>query len=377
VHIGFLTPEYPPLPSGGIGTSMKNLARALVARGHRVTVVGWGPRAELEDEGVRVRFLGHTRVPRMGWLVHRREARRELLRMVEKEGLDVVEAPDWCGPSAGIRLPCPLAIRCHGSATYFADLLGERVRTSVAWAERLALQRADGLAAVSRFTAERTRELFALPERFQVIANGIDVVRFAPAPAEEVESCTVLYLGTLNRKKGVLDLGPAFSEVVRQQPLARLVLVGRDAPDRRTGAASTWSLLAAALSAEARERTEPLGLIPYGAVQERVRRAAVCVFPSYAEAQPLAWLEAMACGRPLVGYDQGWAREIVQSGVNGILVPTGDVRALAKAISGLLTDPERAAALGAAARARVEAEFDAAKVVGRSLQWYRSLGSGV
>ena len=307
MHVGFLTPEYPPLPSGGIGTSMKNLARALVARGHRVTVVGWGPRAELEDEGVRVRFLGHTRVPRMGWFLHRRAARRELLRLVDKEGLDVVEAPDWCGPSAGILLPCPVAIRCHGSATYFADLLGERVRTSVTWAERLALQRADGLAAVSRFTAERTRELFALPERFQVIANGIDITRFAPAPAEEVEPGTVLYLGTLNRKKGVLDLGPAFSEVVRRQPQAHLILVGRDAPDRRTGAASTWSLLAAAFTAEARERTEPLGPIPYEAVQERVRRAAVCVFPSYAEAQPLVWLEAMACGRPLVGYDQGWA----------------------------------------------------------------------
>lgn len=377
MHVGFLTPEYPPLPSGGIGTSMKNLARALVARGHRVTVVGWGPLAELEDEGVRVRFLGHTRVPRMGWFLHRRAARRELLRMVEKEGLDVVEAPDWCGPSAGIRLPCPVAIRCHGSATYFADLLGERVRTSVAWAERLALQRADGLAAVSRFTAERTRELFALPDRFRVIANGIDVARFAPAPAEEVEPGTVLYLGTLNRKKGVLDLGLAFSEVVRRQPQARLILVGRDAPDRRTGAASTWSLLAAAFTAEARERTEPLGTIPYEAVQERVRRAAVCVFPSYAEAQPLVWLEAMACGRPLVGYDQGWAREIVRSGVDGILVPSGDVQGLAEAVLGLLADPERAAALGAAARARVEAEFNAATTADRSLEWYRSLGSGV
>lgn len=376
MHVGFLTPEYPPLPSGGIGTSVKNLARALVARGHRVTVVGWGPVAELEDEGVRVRFLGHTRVPRMGWLLNRRAARRELLRLVEDEGLDVVEAPDWCGPSAGIRLPCPVAVRCHGSATYFADVLGESVSTSVTWAERLALQRADGLAAVSRFTAERTRDLFGLPGRFQVIANGVDVAQFTPAPKEEVEPGTVLYLGTLVRKKGVIDLGAAFSEVVRRQPRARLVLAGRDAPDRRTGAASTWSLLAAALSPEARERTEPLGSVPYEAVQERLCRAAVCVFPSYAEAQPLAWLEAMACGRPLVGYDQGWAREIVRSGVDGILVPAGDVRALSEAILGLIADPDRAARLGAAARAKVEAEFDIAKVVDRSLEWYRSLSSG-
>jgi glycosyltransferase involved in cell wall biosynthesis len=99
----------------------------------------------------------------------------------------------------------------------------------------------------------------------------------------------------------------------------------------------------------------------------------VCVFPSYAEAQPLAWIEAMACAKPLVGYDLGWARELVRPGVDGILVPPGDVRALAAAVLSLLADPERAAALGASARARVETELDAAVVARRALAWYASL----
>lgn len=373
MHVGFLTTEYPPLPSGGIGTSIRNLARALVAQGHRVTVVGWGEEADLEDAGVRVRFLGDSAVPRMGWLLNRAAARRELVRLVEEDGLDVVEAPDWCGPSAGIDLPCPVGIRCNGSATYFGDLLGEPVRASVFLAERLALERADGLASVSRFTAERTRELFSLPDRFEVVPNCVDVSRFAPGRPEEVEPGTVLSFGTLVRKKGVLDLGPAFSEIVRREPRARLELAGRDAPDRRTGSSSTWELLAASLPPAARERTEHLGPLPYDQMQERVRRAAVCVFPSYAEAQPLAWMEAMACARPLVGYDLGWARELVRSGVDGILVPPGDVRALAEAVLSLLADPERAAALGASARARVEAELDSAVVARRALGWYESL----
>jgi glycosyltransferase involved in cell wall biosynthesis len=373
MHIGFLTTEYPPLPSGGIGTSVRNLARALVAAGHRVTVVGWGPEARFEDGGVRVRFLGDTRMPSLGWLLNRARARAKLLRLIEKEGLDVVEAPDWCGPSAGIRLPCPVGVRCHGSAAYFADLLGERVRPGVLLAERMALEGADGLASVSRFTADLTRELFGLPDRFQVIPNGVDLSRFHPGLPEDVEPGTVLYLGTLVRKKGVLDLGPAFSRVVRREPRARLALAGRDSADRRTGSPSTWSLLEASLSTPARARTDLLGQVPYEEVQERIRRAAVCVFPSYAEAQPLAWLEAMACGRPLVGYDQGWAREVVRPGVDGILVPEGDTEALAEAVLGLLADPERAAALGASARSRVEAEFDSVFAARRSLEWYARL----
>jgi glycosyltransferase involved in cell wall biosynthesis len=373
MHVGFLTTEYPPLPAGGIGTSVRNLARALVAHGHRATVVGWGREAEFDDAGVRVRFLEESRVPRMGWLLNRAAARRELARLVEEEELDVVEAPDWCGLSAGIDLPCPLAIRCNGSSTYFAEILGERARRRVTLAERLALERADGLAAVSRFTADRTRFLFGLPDRFEIIPNSVDTARFVPGRPAEVEPARILYLGTLVRKKGVLDLGPVFSEVVRREPRARLELVGRDALDGRTGSRSTREILAASLSPQARARTDFVGPLPYDSVQERVRPAAVCVFPSYAEAQPLAWLEAMACGRPIVGYDFGWAREVVRSGLDGILVPPGDLRALADVLVALLDDPELAAGMGASARLRVEAGFDAGVVALRCLAWYSSL----
>ena len=127
MHIAFLSNEYPPLPSGGIGTSVQTLARALVAAGHQVTVLGWGHATAFTDAGVTVRVLGTTAVPKMGWLLNRRRLQVELNRMVREEALAIVEAPDWCGPAAGLRLACPLVIRCHGSATYFADLLGERV----------------------------------------------------------------------------------------------------------------------------------------------------------------------------------------------------------------------------------------------------------
>ncbi len=369
MHIGFLTTEYPPLPSGGIGTSVRNLGRALVAQGHRVTVVGWGAKLEMEDEGVRVRFLGD--VPRMGWLLNRWAVRSELVRLSDREGLDLVATHDWCGPSAGLSLPCPIVVHCHGSATYFAHLLEEEVRASIQLVESVALRRAAAVAAVSRFTAETTRRLFGLECPIDVLPNGVDVQRFRPGQPEEVEPGVLLYFGTLVRKKGVLDLAPIFNELARRDPGARLRLIGRDAPDRQTGHASTWELLAAALSPQARARTEYVGARPYAEVQDHVRRATACLFPSYAEALPLSWLETMACGRPVIAYDIGWAPEIVDPGVDGLLVPPGDARALAEATAGLLRDPERCHALGAAARAKVEERFAAGTVARQTAEWYR------
>ena len=370
MHVGFLTLEYPPLPSGGIGTSLRSLGRALVAQGHRVTVVGWGPKLETEDEGVRVRFLGDAGVPRLGWLLNRLAVRQELVRLVEKEGLDLVATHDWCGPSAGLSLPCPVAVHLHGSATYFAHLLGEELRPSIHLAESVALRRADGLASVSRFTAATTRRLFGLEKPIEVIPNGVDAERFRPGRADEVEPGVVLYFGTLVRKKGVLDLGPVFSEIVRRDPGARLRLIGRDSPDRQTGSASTWELLAASLSPAARARTEYVGARPYLEVHEQVRRAAVCVFPSYAEALPLAWLEAMACGRPIAAYDVGWAPELIRSGTDGLLVPLGKTSSLAEAALSVLADPVLGRSLGEAARARAESEFSSAAVASRTAEWY-------
>lgn len=373
MHVGFLTLEYPPLPSGGIGTSLRTLGRTLVAQGHRVSVVGWGPRLDTEDEGVRVRFLGDSALPRMGWLLNRLAVRSELVRLVEKEGMDLVATHDWCGPSAGLSLPCPVAIHLHGSATYFAHLLGEELRPSIHLAESVALRRASGLASVSRFTAETTRRLFGLEKPIEVIPNGVDVERFRPGRADEVEPGVVLYFGTLVRKKGVLDLGPVFSEVVRRHPEARLRLVGRDAPDRQTHCPSTWELLRASLSPAARARTEYLGAKPYLEVHQQVRRAAVCVFPSYAEALPLAWLEAMACGRPVAAYDVGWAPELIRTGSDGLLVPLGKTSSLAEALVSVLSDPDLGRSLGEAARTRAESEFSADAVARRAAAWYARL----
>jgi glycosyltransferase involved in cell wall biosynthesis len=375
VHVVFITEEYPPLPSGGIGTSIRGLARALVSRGHRTTVLGWGQSATFDDRGVHVHFLGRPRIPGAGPLLRYAALQREVRRLSRDGGIDVIEAPDSTGPSAGLRVECPVVVRCHGSSTYFHHLLGSRVRPSVAYLERWALREARSVAAVSRFAAQVTERLFELPHAVHVIPNGIDVTQFEPQ-AEDGLPSTVLYVGTVTRKKGILDLCRMFSLVAERDPSARLVILGRDVPDAPTGSSSTWALCQAILSPVAAARTRYLGELAYDRVQEILRTAVVCVFPSYAETLGNAWLEAMCCAKPVIAYDIGWAPEVVDSGVTGLLVAPGDIGAGAAAIEELLADPARARALGSAGRDRAHAHFSVDVAASRTLEWYRLVLSG-
>jgi glycosyltransferase involved in cell wall biosynthesis len=106
---------------------------------------------------------------------------------------------------------------------------------------------------------------------------------------------------------------------------------------------------------------------------EEIRKASMCVFPSYAEAMPLSWLEAMCCGKPVVAYDIGWAPEVVVHNHSGLLVPAGQVDRLADAIIQLLCNLSLAEDLGMNARKRVEEKFSIQRVAAESLDWYRNV----
>ena len=116
MHICFLTPEYPhPLskPSGGLGTSIKNLAESLIENGEKVTIVVYGQveNISFSENGIQFHFLKQQHYKIGGWWLYRKYIQRFLNKLIKTNQIDLVEAPDWTGITAFMKLCCPLIIR--------------------------------------------------------------------------------------------------------------------------------------------------------------------------------------------------------------------------------------------------------------------------
>jgi glycosyltransferase involved in cell wall biosynthesis len=244
----------------------------------------------------------------------------------------------------------------HGHAP--DGLVGGIQRRSVRWA----LESADAVVALTagweRSFAGRGRL-----RRSTVIPNAPDLTDATPRTSEPEE--LILFLGHLYRDKGVYELLEAFSTLRATRPSLRLVLAGEGSE-------------ADAL----RDQAQRLGLD--GAVElpgwvgpstkvDLLARAACFVLPSYREGLPLALLEAMVVGVPVVATPVGGVPDVVQNGRHALLVPPTDVAALALAVGRVLDEPDVAARLARAAQERALEEYTSDALAERVGALYRTV----
>lgn len=383
MKIAFLTPEYPHFKtgsSGGIGTSIRNLAIGLLAVGCSVRVLVYGQKEEriFEDHGILVQQIRNVKLKGLSWYLTRKKLQKIIDGLYESKKIDLVEAPDWTGITSFISpKKCPIVIRLNGSDTYFCHLDGRPVKWKNKFHERRALQQADGLLSVSQFTADTTNTVFGLDKRFTIIPNGIDMELFIPEKVIDqkspVASNSLLYFGSLIRKKGLLELPFIFNAIVAIRPEVTLLLIGKDVPDIISGNPSTWQMMQDLFTTEAKSRVRYLGSVPYVDIKRHINEATVCLFPTFAEALPVSWIEAMAMQKPIVASTIGWAKEIISDGVNGFLVHPTDHDTYADKIIMLLDQEDLRTKFGLAARERVAAKFSVEVVAQHSLLFYESL----
>ena len=373
MHIGFLTPEYPHAETGksaGIGTSIKTLARSLKKSGVQVSIFIYdqSKSVELEDEGVKLYLIKQRRYAFLGWFLYRKFLEKYLNRKIKEENIDLIEAPDWTGITAFMKLNCPLIIRMHGSDAYFCHLENRKQKLKNFWFEKTALSSADHLLSVSRFTADKTGKLFGLEKKITVIHNAVDLDHFAPE-RNEVKERSILYFGSLIRKKGVIELASIFNKVVEEQPDVTLTLMGKDVKDNLEDR-STLEIIEEILSAPAHKRFKHIPEVPYEKVSSIVKSHAVVVFPSFAEAFPMSWLEAMAMEKPLITSDIGWAGEIMIDGKTGFMVDPKDHFKFANKIVRLLNDAQLRLHMGKNARQRICDQFSPEVIVKKNIKFY-------
>jgi glycosyltransferase involved in cell wall biosynthesis len=182
-----------------------------------------------------------------------------------------------------------------------------------------------------------------------VVPNYVDVPDGAALRARPARE--ILFLGLIGERKGVFDLLPAFAAARAANGALELTIGGNGAIGRARSEAQRLGV------------ADHVDLRGWVGAQERealLTRADIFALPSRNEGLPMSVLEAMARGLPVIATPVGGVPELIEDGVNGLLVPPADPDALARAILKLADDQEGRAALGRAARETILARHSAA-----------------
>lgn len=378
LKIAFLTPEFPHPKigsSGGIGTSILNLSKGLLINNCEVYVLVYGQEKDdyFFENGIHFYQIKNIKIKGFSRWLTQKKIQKLINKLFLEKKIDVVEAPDWTGFSSGIKPKCPLVVKLHGSDTYFCHLDNRPVKPKNKKNEKSALQNADGLLSVSEYTARITKELFGLNRDFTVIPNSVDLDYFSDEEKISQNNNTILYFGTLIRKKGLLELPLIFNEIYKLNSEAKLLLIGRDASDVISGNSSTWSMMQTLFDKDALKNVSYMGAIPYQEMKSQIVKASVCVFPTFAEALPVSWIEAMAMQKAIVASDIGWANEIIDNGIDGYLEHPKNHYEFAIKVANLLEDKEKNRLFGTEARKKVINKFSLDVIAKQNIEFYKKM----
>jgi glycosyltransferase involved in cell wall biosynthesis len=342
--------------------------------GHEISNLVYGQDIDdyFTDDTIHFYKIKNIKVKGLSLILTQKKVERLLNSLYKSGKIDIVEAPDWTGFTAFINPKCPLIIKEHGSDTYFCYLDKRIVKFKNKFLEKRALKKADGIISVSAFTGNLTNELFGLNKDFTVIPNSIDASLFEPKQSES-KKLIILYFGTLIRKKGLLELPKIFNLIHEHNIEVELILVGKDSADIKTGSASTWELMKPLFNETAMNNVSYLGAVAHSKIQDIIKDATVCVFPTFAEALPVSWLEAMAMEKAIVASNIGWAQEIIEDSKEGFLVHPTNHKEYAERMLELLEDADKQKLFGYAAREKVKTHFSHNLIAKRSVKFYKSI----
>lgn len=347
------------LGPGGAQEALLNLVKYADRRRFRLEV------ASLHGRGVYWDLLRREQVP-----VHSLSPHKllpvylpRLVRLLRRERFDLVH----CHLNAANLLAKPVAVLCGVPVRFNHDQCNDELRRRHGWLlalDRLANRGTDQVIAVSQSTREFLVAKEHLPPRkVALIYNAVDLERYFPGSPAERAACrralgwpeqdwVVLGVGRLMPQKnfaGFLEVAAAFS---RRHPEARFAIAG-DGPER----------------ARLEEQTRMLGLagrVRFLGFVARMRdlylAADVLLFPSLYEGTPMAVLEAMATGLPVVASRIDGTAEVIRDGMDGLLVPAGENQAFRERLERLRQDPDLARDLAAQALKTVRQRYSAASM---------------
>jgi phosphatidylinositol alpha-1,6-mannosyltransferase len=247
-------------------------------------------------------------------------------------------------------------------------LLRKRLR----WLKAITFRNARGIFAVSHYTRELLISEGVSPDKISVIPNGVDPGRFRPLDSADrlrarhklADRRVILTVARLDDYKGQDTVIRALPQIVKHVPHALYLVVGRG-PEHD-------QLRRLAIRHGVSDYVIFAGYVPAGQLVAYYNVCDVFVMVSRqnhkdVEGFGLVYLEANACGKPVIGGDSGGVRDAIVDGQTGLLVDPQDDDMVAACVIRLLLDPAEARRLGENGRRRAEGELDWAHVARRML----------
>lgn len=382
LRIGLVSLDYPPDAVEGVARQRQVLAHALASLGHQVHVITKGARRESASSGGVVvhRYQSdvvhafHRDLPVLDRPLTDAQLLCEgVLDVHARHGLDVVDVPLWLAqPLALMRhAPCPVVVWLQTTLLQLVELQGRAPRRHeqvLAEFDRQALNGAAACIADSTSIVDeivRLYDLPALPSRSTLVYPGISseaVPVRSPRPHLEA-----LVVGRLEHRKSTALFYEALPRLLAAVPDLHVRFIGRDnsgADGFRKSTGLTYPEAWATAHPGLGERVTFEGYVDDATLARRYAEADVLVHPARYESFGLVFLEAMRAGLPVVACRAGGACEVFAGGEadGAVLVPPGDMNAIADAVVALARDAARRTTVGAAARRRFEARFSSTQM---------------
>lgn len=359
MRLAMVTTDFRP-QFGGIATLFSVLARSCSEKCRVLVLATWVEGAQAFDSQQPYSVI---RVP--GFPVFREWAFiSHLLRLHQTEGLDVVACASWF--PAGLvaylmRLfrKTPYLVWAHGSEIVDDWRTPKRiVKSCLRPLKKLILERSAGIVANSRYTETLVLNQGVSPQLIHVVTPAVDLNRFTPSPPTAAArsryrkgaSHCLLTVARLDPHKGHAMVLRALATYLRDIPGIRYLIAGSGPQES--------ALRNLALSLALERQVDFLGYVPDEDLPDLYRAADIFVMPSgvlpgrldYVEGFGIAYLEASACGKPVIGGRSGGSEDAVVDRVTGILVNPEDQAEIGWAIRTLIQDPVLAQRLGQTGR---------------------------
>ena len=336
LRVLLVTPRYLPTV-GGIQNHVYQVARRFTQQGVNTTVLttnpGGQPPVEENSEGLKIRRVSAWPRRRDYYLAP------AIYRIIKDGQWDIVHVQSYhtlVAPLAMLaarRANIPYVITFHGGGH------SSRLRNGLRRGQRLLLRpllaQADRLIATAEFEISFFGKQLWLPEdHFALIPNGADLSETIPPTLAAVDEGLIVSIGRLERYKGHHRVIQALPKVLEQQPEARLWIIGAGPYEP-----SLWKL-AHRLNVAERAEIRALPITNRGGIASELSRAALVVLLSEYETQPMAVLEALALGRPVLVADNSGLRELAQRNLAQAIPLNSTPEQVAAAILGQLSQPQ-------------------------------------